>query len=66
MIDLGLSGVADKWVDIDKGLWSMWANTTGQFGGKVRSFDRKLLFDALQMELDEEKIRYYGLLDELC
>ena len=64
-IDLGLSGKADKWVDIDKGLWSMWANTTGQFGGKQRPFDRRLLFDALGMQPDEEKIRYYGLLDEL-
>lgn len=65
-IDLGLAGVADKWVDIDKGLWSMWANSTGQFGGRQREFDRKLLFDALGMEPDEDKLRYYGLLDELC
>lgn len=65
LIDVGLSGVADKWVDIDKGLWSMWANTTGFFGGKKRSFDRQLLFDALDMKPDDDKIRYYGLLDEL-
>ena len=57
---------ADKWVDIEKCLWSMWANTTGFFGGPARSFDRKLLFDALGMEPDEEKLRYYGLLDALC
>ena len=65
-IDLGFAGVADKWVDIEKGLWSMWANSTGQFGGKKRPFDRKLLFDALDMEPDEEKLRYYSLLSELC
>lgn len=65
-IDIGLSGVADKWVDIDKGLWSMWANTTGVFGGKQRLFNRQLLFDALGMQPDEDKIRYYGLLNELC
>lgn len=64
-IDVGLSGIADKWVDIDKGLWSMWANTTGLWGGKQRPFDRKMLFDALGIQPDEEKIRYYGLLDEL-
>lgn len=64
-IDVGLAGVADKWVDIDKGLWSMWANTTGFWGGKQRPFDRKLLFDVLGFEADEDKIRYYGLLDEL-
>lgn len=65
-IDVGLSGVADKWVDIEKCLWSMWANTTGIFGGRQRPFDRKLLFDALGMEPDEDRLRYYSLLDELC
>lgn len=65
-IDVGLAGIADKWVDIDKGLWSMWANTTGLWGGKQRPFDRQLFFDALHMEPDDDKIRYYGLLDELC
>ncbi len=65
-IDWGLAGVADKWVDIDKTLWSMWANTAGFFGGEKRPFDRKYLFDALHMEPDEEKLRYYSLLSELC
>ncbi|MBQ2953103.1 MAG: aminoglycoside 3'-phosphotransferase [Clostridia bacterium] len=65
-IDVGLAGVADRWVDIEKCLWSMWANTTGFFGGRVRPFDRQLLFDALGMQPDEEKLRYYGLLDALC
>lgn len=65
-IDLGYAGIADKWVDIEKVIWSMWANTTGQFGGKVRAFDRKLLFRALNTKPDEEKLRYYSLLSELC
>ena len=65
-IDMGLSGVADKWVDIEKCLWSMWANTTGVFGGRARPFERRMLFDALGMEPDEERLRYYGLLDALC
>ncbi|MBQ8556260.1 MAG: aminoglycoside 3'-phosphotransferase [Clostridia bacterium] len=65
-IDIGLSGVADKWIDIEKGLWSMWANTTGVFGGKKRGFDRRLLFDALGVQPDEDRLRYYSLLDELC
>ncbi len=65
-LDLGQAGVADKWLDIEKGLWSMWANTTGQFGGKQRPFDRKLLFNALGMQPDEDKLRYYSLLDELA
>jgi len=66
LIDLGYAGVADQWVDIEKVLWSMWANSTGQFGGKVRSFDRRLLFDALNMQMDEDRLRYYSLLSELC
>ena len=65
-IDLGYAGVADKWVDIEMVLWSMWANTTGQFGGKQRSFDRKYLFQALNMHPDEDKLKYYSLLSELC
>lgn len=65
-IDLGYAGVADKWVDIEKGLWSMWANTTGVFGGQKREFDRKYLFDALGMQSDDERLRYYSLLSELC
>ena len=65
-IDLGYAGIADKWVDIEMVLWSMWANSTGQFGGKARHFDRKLLFEALGMEPDEDKLRYYSLLSELC
>jgi len=66
LIDLGCAGIADKWVDIEMVLWSMWANSTGQFGGKVRQFDRKLLFEALRMDIDEDRLRYYSLLSELC
>lgn len=65
-IDLGLGGLADKWVDIEKGLWSMWANTTGVFGGKKRPFDRKPYFAALGVTPDDDKLRYYSLLNELC
>ncbi len=65
-IDLGQAGVADKWLDIEQVLWSMWANTTGVFGGARRDFDRKYLFEALQMQPDDEKLRYYSLLSELC
>ncbi len=65
-IDLGQAGVADKWVDIEQVLWSIWANTTGIFGGKTRDFDRKYLFEALGMQPDEDRLRYYSLLSELC
>ena len=66
VIDLGCAGIADRWVDIERAVWSMWANTTGQFGGKRREFDRKRLFDVLGMQPDDEKLRYYSLLSELC
>lgn len=66
LIDLGYAGIADKWVDIEQVVWSMWANTTGQFGGKCRAFDKKKLFAALQMQPDEDRMRYYSLLNELC
>ena len=65
-IDLGQAGCADRWRDLDQGLWSMWANTTGLFGGRARLFDRNALFSALNLPLDEEKLRYYSLLSELC
>lgn len=63
VLDLGYAGIADKWVDIEKVLWSMWANTTGIFGGPKRHFDRKYLFSALDMQPDEDKLHYYGLLE---
>lgn len=65
-LDLGQAGCADRWRDLDQGLWSMWANTTGLFGGRARLFDRDTLFSALNLPLDEEKLRYYSLLSELC
>ena len=65
-LDLGQAGCADRWRDLDQGLWSMWANTTGLFGGRARTFDRDTLFSALNLPLDEEKLRYYSLLSELC
>ena len=65
-LDLGQAGCADRWRDLDQGLWSMWANTTGLFGGRARPFERNTLFSALNLPLDEEKLRYYSLLSELC
>lgn len=65
-IDLGYAGIADKWVDIEKVSWSMWANSTGPYSRIKRNFDRNLLFDALDIQPDEERIRYYSLLSELC
>ncbi len=64
-IDLGFCGVADRWRDIDKALWSMWANSTGLWGGKSRAFDPMRLYRALSMAPNEERRLYFERLDQL-
>ena len=65
-IDLGDTGVGDKWRDIALCYRSLKHNFDGTYGGKVyRDFDPDMLFDALGIAPDHEKLRYYILLDEL-
>ena len=65
-IDLGHSGVADKWHDIALCYRSLIHNSTGKFSEKTYDgFDLSLLFCELGVEPDWEKINYYILLDEL-
>ncbi|MBR5739313.1 MAG: aminoglycoside 3'-phosphotransferase [Lachnospiraceae bacterium] len=65
-IDLGRAGISDKWQDIALCYRSLKHNTDGTYGGKVYpDFEPERLFDALGIEPDWEKIRYYILLDEL-
>lgn len=65
-IDLGDAGVGDKWRDIALCYRSLKHNFDGTFGGKVyEDFKPDLLFEALGMEPDWEKLNYYILLDEL-
>ncbi len=65
-IDLGDAGVGDKWRDIALCYRSLKHNFDGTFGGKVyEDFKPDLLFEALGIEPDWEKLRYYILLDEL-
>lgn len=65
-IDLGKAGVADRWCDIALCYRSLSANLEGRYGGVPHpGFDPGRLFDALGLEPDEEKLRYYILLDEL-
>lgn len=66
LIDLGRSGIADRWMDIAICYRSLRDNYSGAYGGKVYSeFDPNSLFAALGIEPNWEKIRYYLLLDEL-
>lgn len=65
-IDLGDTGIGDKWRDIALLYRSLKHNFDGTFGGKVYpDFNPDMLFDALGIEPDFEKLRYYTLLDEL-
>lgn len=65
-IDLGRTGVADKWQDIALCYRSLRYNYDGKYGGKeYPGYDPNMLFDKLGFEPDWQKIRYYILLDEL-
>lgn len=65
-IDLGMTGIADRWCDIAICYRSLSHNYAGRYGNKVYSgYDDMLLFKELGIEPDWEKIRYYILLDEL-
>lgn len=65
-IDLGGSGIADKYLDIAFCYRSLKHNFDGTYGGKVyEDFDPGILFDELNIVPDWEKIRYYILLDEM-
>lgn len=65
-IDLGKTGIADKWCDIALCYRSLSHNYSGRYHGRsYAGFDDLLLFRELAVEPDWEKIRYYILLDEL-
>lgn len=64
-LDLGRSGVGDRWNDIAICWRSLRDNFGGHYGEAVEGFDPDSLFDALGVEKDEEKLRYYLLMDEL-
>lgn len=65
-IDLGDAGIGDKWRDIALCYRSLKQNFDGTFGGKVyEDFNPDMLFEALGIEPNWEKLNYYILLDEL-
>lgn len=65
-IDLGDTGVGDKWRDIALCYRSLKHNFGGRYGGKAYpDFRPEMLFEKLGIEPDWEKLRYYILLDEL-
>ena len=64
MIDLGDCGIADPWRDLSLGWRSLKHNSDGHYG-KYYAVDPDDLFWAVGVEKDEERLRYYLLLDEL-
>ncbi len=65
-IDLGKTGIADKWCDIALCYRSLSHNYTGKYHNRdYGRFDDRLLFRELGIWPDWDKIRYYILLDEL-
>ena len=66
LIDLGRSGVCDRYKDIALCWRSLQNNFNGSYSGPIYpDFDADILFDALGIKPDRDKIRYYILLDEL-
>lgn len=64
-LDLGRSGMGDRWTDIAI-LWrTLRDNFGGHYGEAVPGFHPDELFHALGMEKDEERLKYYLLMDEL-
>lgn len=65
-IDLGKTGLADKWQDIALCYRSLKHNRDGLYGGtKYANFSPDMLFERLKIRPDWDKIQYYILLDEL-
>ncbi len=65
-IDLGRTGIADKWCDIAICYRSLLHNYAGKYNGRAYSgWDELFLFQELGIEPDMEKLKYYILLDEL-
>jgi len=66
-IDLGKMGPADRWQDIAIAIRSLEHNFNGKYtdGQKIFDFKPEMLIDELGITWNEQKYRYYILLDEL-
>ena len=64
-LDLGRSGVGDKWTDIAICWRTLRDNFGGHYGEAVPGFQPDELFEALGIDKDEKLLRYYLLMDEL-
>ena len=64
-IDVGNVGAGDRWMDLALGWRSLKHNSDGHYGKVWPDIDPDDLFRAAGVPKDEEKLRYYILLDEL-
>ena len=64
-IDVGNAGAGDRWMDLALGWRSLKHNSDGHYGKTYPNIDPDDLFRAAGVPKDEEKLRYYILLDEL-
>ena len=64
-IDLGSAGICDRWMDLALGWRSLKHNSDGHYGKIYPGIHPDDLFRAAGIPKDEEKLRYYILLDEL-
>ena len=65
-VDLGDTGIGDRWRDIALCYRSLKKNAEGEYGEKTYPDTRPdMLFEELGISPDWDKIRYYILLDEL-
>jgi aminoglycoside phosphotransferase len=64
-IDVGSAGICDRWMDLALGWRSLKHNSDGHYGKVYPKIDPDDLFRAAGVAKDEEKLRYYILLDEL-
>ena len=65
-VDVGRMEIADRYQDLALCYRSLKHNFSGDYGGKsYKGYNDSMLFDALEIEPDFDKIRYYILLDEL-
>jgi aminoglycoside phosphotransferase len=64
-IDVGKAGAGDRWMDLALGWRSLKHNSDGHYGQIYPNIHPDDLFRAAGVPKDEEKLRYYILLDEL-
>lgn len=64
-IDLGLMGIANRYHDIAILYRSIKYNFRGDYGKAYPGFEEEKLFTMLNIKKDEEKMKYFLLLDEL-